>query len=107
MISFFIFSLNLWVFAHKILEKAIDKPEIATVYGKKVKNSLEIAKKYREKINPIDKVLPIHDIKDIREKVINRVKSELNLRITKRYININLSLVEKLVDISLKELKII
>ena len=54
-----------------------------------------------------DKVLPIHDIKDIREKVINRVKSELNLRITKRYININLSLVEKLVDISLKELKII
>lgn len=94
------------VIVHRILEKAIDKPEIIIVYEKEVKNSLEIAKRYREKINPINKVLPLHDTKDVREKIINRVKSELNLRIAKGYKNIDLHLVEKFVDDCLKELKV-
>ena len=80
------------VIVHKILEKAIDKPEIAEVYSKEIKNSLDIAKKYREKINPLDKILPVHDIKNVREKIIRKVKAELNLRISKSYTNINLSL---------------
>ena len=95
------------VIVHKILEKAIDKPEIASVYNKEVKNSFEIAKRYREKINPTDKVLPTHDIKDLREKIINKVKTELNLRITRGYTNIDLSIVEEFVDKFLRELRII
>ena len=92
------------VIVHRILEKAIDKPEIASFYSKEVKNSLEIAKKYREKINPTDKALPVKDIKDVREDIIRKVKAELNLRISKGYTNINLSLVEDFVDSSLKEI---
>jgi|SRR3989344_3293384 len=95
------------VIVHKILEKAIDKPEIAEVYSKEIKNSLDIAKKYREKINPLDKILPVHDIKNVREKIIRKVKAELNLRISKGYTNINLSLVEEFVDNILKELKVL
>lgn len=95
------------VIVHKVLEKAIDKPEIVNVYAKEGKNSFEIAKRYREKINPIDKTLPSHDIEDLREKIINKVKVELNSRIKRSYTNINLSLVEELVDKSLKELKVI
>ena len=94
------------VIVHKVLEKAIDKPEIANVYTKEVKNSFEIAKKYREKINPVDKFLPSHNIQELREKIIKKVKAELNLRIAKGYTNINLSLVEEFVDNSLKELSI-
>ena len=43
---------------HQILEKAIDKPEISQVYKKEVTNSWEIARKYREKINPLGRSLP-------------------------------------------------
>jgi len=134
------------VVVHKILEKAIDRPEIIDFYNQKhdvpprlksrglkrhscfgwsrndhtlkgvvfcqvpwhkeVKNSFEIAKRYREKINPADKTLPVHDIR-IREKIINKVKAELSLRIQKGYTNIDLSLVERLVDEYLKEFGII
>lgn len=95
------------VIVHKILEKAIDKPEIANVYTKEVKNSFEIAKKYREKINPAENVLPSHDIEGLKEKITNKVKRELNLRIKKGYTNINMLLVEGFVDDYLKELGII
>ena len=57
------------VIVHKILERAIEKPEIALVYSKEMKNSFEIAKEYRNKINQIDKVLPVHDINDLRAKL--------------------------------------
>lgn len=94
------------VIVHRILEKAIDQPEIAKVYTKEVKNSLEIAKKYREKINPIENILPSHNIEELRAKITNKVKRELNLRIKKGYKNINLFLVEEFVDVYLKELGI-
>jgi|SRR3989338_4358156 len=94
------------VIVHRILEIAIDKSEIAKVYTKEMKNSFEIAKAYRNKINPTDKILPLHDIEELKQKVINRVKAELNLRIAKGYKNINLSLVEEFVDTYFKELEI-
>jgi hypothetical protein len=103
-----LFSSNLSnVIVHRILEMAIDKPEIAKVYTKEMKNSFEIAKAYREKINPTDKVLPLYDIEELKQRVINKVKAELNLRIVKGYQNIKLSLVEEFVDTYLKELKIV
>lgn len=95
------------VIVHRVLEKAINKPEIAKVYTKEVKNSFEIAKRYREKINPVDKILPSHDVSDLKEKMINKVKAELNIRIKRGYTNIELSLVEEFVNDYLKELKII
>lgn len=46
---------------HNILEKAIDKEEIAEKYRKELITSFEVAKKYREKINPINTPLPIKE----------------------------------------------
>jgi len=95
------------VIVHDVLEKAIDKPEIASVYSKEMKNSFSIAKAYREKINPLDKVFSLVDATSLREKIIQNVKAELNLRISKGYLNIDLSLVEVLVDKYLKELRVV
>lgn len=50
--------------------------------------------------------MPIKDNEKIRESVINKSKSELNLRISKGYENIDLSLVEKFVDELLKDLNL-
>ena len=35
---------------HEILQKAIEKEQIADKYRKELKNSFELAKKYREKL---------------------------------------------------------
>ena len=95
------------VIVHQILEMAIDRREISEVYNKEVKNSWEIARRYREKINPVDKALPDRDIEEIKRKVINKVKTELKLRINKGYENINLALVPELVEKSLRDMKVI
>ena len=94
------------VIVHKVLERAIDKPEVVSVYMKEVKNSLEIAKKYREKINPLDRVLPAEQAENIREAIVAKARAELNSRIKRGYTNINLSLIEGFVDASIKELGI-
>lgn len=91
---------------HKILEKAIDKPDISEKYNKEIKNSWEIAKRYREKINPVNKKLSDKDIEEIKRKVINKVKSELIIRIDRGYENINLSLVEEFVEKFLSEMNV-
>jgi len=59
---------------HKILEKAINNEEIINKYIKEQNISLEIAKKYREKINSTKTILPNKDVDYIRIKIINRVK---------------------------------
>lgn len=91
---------------HQILEKAIGITEIAKSYNKEVKNSWEIARGYREKINPINGNLPDKDSEEIKRKIANKVKSELKLRIDKGYENIDLSLVEEFVEKALKEMGI-
>lgn len=91
---------------HRILEKAIDNPEISNKYLTEIENSWEISKKYREKINPVDRCLPEKDVEEIRKKVINKVKAELQIRIAHGYNNINADLVEPFVDKALKEMKI-
>ena len=47
---------------HRILEKAIGLPEIINKYDKEIKNSWEIAKIYREKINPKTPPFPEKDL---------------------------------------------
>lgn len=92
---------------HEILEKAIDISEISNKYHKEIINSFQIAKKYRDKINPVDKILPMNDSKYIREQIIKNVYNELNIRIIKGYKNIDLTFIEELVDQMLKEMIII
>jgi len=91
---------------HRILEKAIDEQEIANAYNKEIKNSWKIAKRYREKINPANRNLHVKDIEKIKKKVINKVKSELKLRIEKGYKNINVSLIDEFVEKALDEMRI-
>lgn len=92
---------------HELLEKAIDKTEIAEKYNKEILNSWTIAKNYREKINPVNLPLPERDIQEIQEKIINKVKNELLLRISRGYKNLDLSLVEDFVIKALRNMGVI
>ena len=60
-----------------------------------------------KKINPKSPHLPDKDIEYIRNKIIQKVNSELNLRVSKGYKNINLGLVKGIVDELLKEINVI
>lgn len=91
---------------HQILEKAVSKELIADKYRKELITSFEIAKRYREKINPVNRLLPDKDIAYIRTKIINKVNAELMTRISKGYKNIDLTLVERLVNKVLKDVDI-
>ena len=95
--------------AHEILIESIkDKSkEIASHYQKEIENAINISKKYREKINPVNVPFPNKDISYIRTKIIHKIKTELIKRISKGYKNINLTLVDKLVDKALKDTEII
>ena len=92
---------------HQSLEKAVSKKLIADKYAdkyrKELTTSFEIAKRYRERINPVNRPLPEKDIAHIRIKIINKVKTELMTRISKGYKNIDLILIGKLVDKALKD----
>ncbi len=92
---------------HKILENAIDNKDIANKYIKESKNSWDIAKKYREKINPVSTYLPDKDIDYIKQKINNKVRAELFIRISKGYENIDLNIVEEFIGKALQEMKII
>lgn len=92
---------------HEILEKAVRVDFMAGKYRKELITSFEIAKRYREKINPVDRPLPTLDCAEIKRKIISRVNSELMLRISKGYTGLDISSVEPLVDKMLKDLIII
>lgn len=88
---------------HKILEEATVQEELYDKYNKELLTSLEIAKRYRRKINPVNKNFSKKDREDIRNRIIKKVNSELQLRISKGYLNINLNLIEKVTDKFLKD----
>lgn len=94
------------VVVHRILEKAIDNSEIAGRYRKELINSLQIAKEYRKKINPPNKLLE-KDVFYIKDKVFRRVKAELFARIKKGYQRINLDSINKEIEIVLKDIEIL
>jgi len=91
---------------HEILERAVSKEVMADRYRKELVTSLEIAKNYREKINPINRSLPDKDVAYIKEKIIARVKAEIMTRISKGYKNIDLNLIDSLTDKALRDSKI-
>lgn len=88
---------------HTILEKAITNEDIRKRYDKELLTSFKVAMKYRKKINPIKGHLPEKDKKYIKEKIIKKAKSELKLRISKGYSNINLDLIGEVTDKFLKD----
>ncbi len=92
---------------HSIIESAINNEEISERYKKEIVTSLDVAKRYREKINPVKSPLPSNDVEYIKSKITNKVKAELQIRISKGYKNIDLSTIEKFVNESLKETKVI
>lgn len=91
---------------HRILEKAIDEENIRNHYGKEFSVSLDIAKRYRDNINPKD-APPDKDIARIKEKIERKVSAELKLRISKGYKGISLELVETTVNELLKKTRVI
>ena len=91
---------------HQILEIAVIKELVADKYRKELITSFELAKRYRKKINPVNRPLKDKDVLYIRAKIINKVRAELIARISKGYKNINLNLVESLVDKSLIKMNI-
>lgn len=68
---------------HKILEQAVDDEILRKYYDKKLLNSMEVARRYRGKINPVNRPLQKKDIEYIKNRVINKVNNELKLRIAK------------------------
>ncbi len=94
---------------HSILEKAVEKShrEFLPGYQRELKNSMSVATAYRNKIHPLDAYLPEKDSAYIKNKIIQRVKNDLHLRISKGYENIDISLIEPSVEKVLKELKIV
>ena len=92
---------------HEILGKAIDDDNIRNHYNIELKISVDKARSYREKINPVNKMLPDKDILYIKDKIIRKVRAELQLRASQGYTNINLALVEITVENVLKNMKII
>jgi|SRR3989344_1610333 len=93
---------------HTILEKAVkkDKDYLADKYRKELITSFEIAKTYRDKINPVNIPLPEKDISFIKEKIIKKVKAELRIRISKGYQGININEIDKEVNEALKKINV-
>ena len=60
---------------HKILENAVDDEAIAKRYDKELTTSRQIAKRYREKINPVTTALPAKDLSYIRARITNKINS--------------------------------
>lgn len=90
---------------HKILEQAVDNADITSKYLKEIDNSWEVAKRYRERINPVDRPLPERELKEIKEKIIHKVKAELQIRMAHGYGNLDLENVEKTVEEMLRKIK--
>ena len=89
---------------HRILEQSVEDEDLSRYYEKEILNSVKIAKKYREKINPATEMLPREDSENIRNRVIERVNNKLKARIEEGYKNIDLASVEEAVEKLLSEM---
>lgn len=91
---------------HRVMEKSVKEEMFRKHYDKESMISFEVAKRYREKINPVQKEWPEKDIKEIKEEVLKRALNELELRISKGYRGIDLGLAGDVLDKILRELNI-
>lgn len=105
LISLFIGNLANAV-THRILGKAIDDKNISLSYESEIKNSFDLALKYREKINPVNVPLPLKDIIAIKNKVNQKVTAELRKRDRIGYKNIDFLIIDKTIEEILDKSKI-
>jgi len=94
------------VVVHRLLEETVKEDILRDHYNKESLHSLEISKRYREKINPIQRELPEKDVEKIKEEVLRRAKKELRLRTSKGYQGIELDKIEDILEKILQELSI-
>lgn len=76
-------------------------------YDRESLSSFEVARRYREKINPVQRELPENDVDKIKEEVFKRAGKELRLRIDKGYEGVKLGLLGEILEKVLEELKIL
>ncbi len=93
------------VVVHKVLEEATKEEILRKYYDKESLVSYEVAKRYREQINPFPRCLSEEDADEIKEEVIRRARQELQARISKGYQGIDLTLIEPVLQRLMKELK--
>lgn len=91
---------------HKVLVEAAEEAQRKKYYDDEFSNSIEIARDYRERINPVNEPLPENDAAEIRWKIINKAEAELKLRIAKGYENINLASVREVTNKLMADLNI-
>jgi len=91
---------------HKVLEETVKEEILRDHYNQEGLISLDVAKRYREKINPVQRGLPEKDLEKIKEEVLRKAKKELRLRVSKGYQEIDLSLADKVLEEVLLELRI-
>ncbi len=92
---------------HTVLLQATDDEYTKLGYKKEVENSLTIAKRFRDKINPINKTLSAEDQAYLKQKISQKAKTALLLRKEKGYKNINLEQVELTTEKYLKETRVL
>lgn len=92
---------------HEILGKAINDDNVRNHYNIEQRVSFDKARSYREKINPVNKTLPDKDINQIKDKIIKKVKLELQSRASKGYKNINFGLIEIVVENMLGDMNVV
>jgi len=90
------------IIAHKVLIKAELEEDLRKYYTKEIERDIDIALKYRNRINPVNRLLPKRDSKEIRDSIMLKVKAELLKRIDKGY-NVDLSKIDEEINNFLKE----
>ena len=90
------------IIAHKVLIKAELEKDLREYYTKEIERDIDIALKYRNRINPANRLLPQRDSKEIRDRILLKVKAELLKRADKGY-SVDLSKIDEEIDNFLKE----
>ena len=90
------------IITHKVLIKAKIEEDLRKYYAKEIERDTGIALKYRNRINPVNRLLPLKDSKEIRENILLKVKAELFKRVDIGY-NVDISKIDEETDNFLKE----
>ncbi|HLC96623.1 MAG TPA: hypothetical protein VJH97_04835 [Candidatus Nanoarchaeia archaeon] len=90
---------------HKILVKSELKEELRVYYQNEISRDVDIALAYRNNLNPLQENLPDKDAREIKKKVLLRVRAELMKRKDKGY-TIDFSLIGEETEKFLRECKV-
>jgi len=74
---------------HRVLQEAIEEEDLRNYYGKEAAHALEKAIEYRNSINP--SVLSTEEANELKQRIIQNVRNELQKRQEKGYTGIDFS----------------